>query len=375
MDNSKFLKPKQALLLLALFISNAVFPQKLTYQKYIDTTDTNMREITDLFENYLNSKPDSIYDNPYWNTYEKKKLKQFDVLQNEFQPSLYMGFPVHILSINTYGENLHRIKVQFSYCQDDGTPYVLCIANYYIKRENGTLKLYNALYINREEWSHTKYGIIDYYYPKYHQFNRGKAKELIDFIDEISKNFKVSSQAFEYYFANNFEEIQNLKGLDYWYGMGGKLKPTGSADVSGIFSSGKGENDFHEAFHVIVDTKYTNKHLWTGEGIATFLGGSRGKSLDWHLKRTYDFLEEHPEIDLNNLLDLRTIDEFMDYRYAFGGFIAKKIYQKGGWEMLRNFMNSGITNEDYYNAIKQFLGVSRKNLNSYLRKEIAEEVN
>ncbi|MDZ4330165.1 MAG: hypothetical protein U0945_06230, partial [Flavobacterium sp.] len=265
--------------------------------------------------------------------------------------------------------------VQFSYCQNDGAPYVLSIVNYYIKRENGVLKLYNALFINREKWSHTQYGMVDYYYPKYHKFDYQKAKELSDFIDSISKNFKVTPRPFEYYFANDYEEIQNLKGLDYWYGMGGKLKPTGSADVSGIFSSGKGENDFHEAFHVIVDTKYTNKHLWTSEGIATFLGGSRGNSLAWHLKRTHDFLDKHRDIDLNNLLDLRTIDEFTDYRYAVGGLIARKIYQKGGWEMLRNFMNSGITNKDYYNAIKQFLGVSRKNLNSYLRKEIAEEVN
>lgn len=375
MDNFKFFKIGQAILFLALFTSNAVFPQKLTHQKYVDTTNTHVREIMDLFENYLNSKPDSIYDNPYWNTYEKKKLKQFDVLQNEFQPSLYMDFPVHILSINTYDENLHRIKVQFSYCQNDGAPYILSIVNYYIKRENGALKLYNALFINREKWAHTQYGIIGYYYPKYHTFNLEKAKELSNFIDEISKNFKIKPRPFEYYFADDYEEIQNLKGLDYWYGMGGRLKPTGTADELGVFSSGKGENDFHEVFHVIVDTQYRNKHLWVSEGIATYLGGSRGKSLTWHLEKTYDFLEKHRDIDLNNLLDLSTIDEFTDYRYAVGGLIAKKIYQKGSWEMLRKFMDSGITNEDYYNAIKQFLGVSRENLNSYLRKEIAMEIN
>lgn len=158
-------------------------------------------------------------------------------------------------------------------------------------------------------------------------------------------------------------------------GMGGRLKPTGSADELGVFSSGKGENDFHEVFHVVVDTQYPNKHLWASEGIATFLGGSRGKSLTWHLKRTHDFLGKHPEINLNNLLDLKTIDEFTDYRYAVGGLIAKKIYKKGGWKMLREFLNSGISNEDYYNAINLLLGVPRENLNIYLRKEIAEEVN
>jgi len=120
--------------------------------------------------------------------------------------------------------------------------------------------------------------MVDYYYPKYHKFNVEKAKELSNFIDEVSKNFKVTPRPFEYYFANDYEEIQNLKGLDYWYGMGGRLKPTGTSDER-VYASGLGEDYFHEVFHVIVNTQYSNKHLWKSEGIATFLGGSRGNSL------------------------------------------------------------------------------------------------
>jgi hypothetical protein len=36
--------------------------------------------------------------------------------------------------------------------------------------------------------------------------------------------------------------------------------------------------------------------------LATFLGGSRGKTLKWHFKRTNDYLRKHPEIDLNNFI-------------------------------------------------------------------------
>lgn len=54
MDNFKFFKIGQAILILALFTSNAVFPQKLTHQKHIDTTNTNVREIIDLFDSQEN---------------------------------------------------------------------------------------------------------------------------------------------------------------------------------------------------------------------------------------------------------------------------------------------------------------------------------
>ena len=131
-----------------------LFAQKITYNYIVDTSDFETKQIMNLFENYMHSNPDSLYDNPYWNSDEKQQYKHFDFLESEFQPSLYMGFPVHVLSIKSKN-GLYEIKAQFSYCQSDGTPYILCIANYYAKKEIGQYKLYNALLINRQDWLHT----------------------------------------------------------------------------------------------------------------------------------------------------------------------------------------------------------------------------
>jgi hypothetical protein len=62
--------------------------------------------------------------------------------------------------------------------------------------------------------------------------------------------------------------------------------------------------------------------------LAPFLGGSRGKSLKWHLKRTNDSLRKHLEVDLNNLLSLVNLDEYTSYHYALGALIARWIYKK-----------------------------------------------
>lgn len=354
-------------------LNYSMFAQKITYNYIIDTSNIETKQIMNLFENYIHSKPDSLYDNPYWNSKEKQQYKYFDFLESEFQPSLYMGFPVHVLSIKSKN-SLYEIKAQFSFCQSDGTPYILCIANYYAKKEIKQYKLYNALLINRQDWLHTKIDLIDFYYPAYHLFDSLKAYALIDFAHNICKNLTVQPIPFEYYMADDYDEIQKLKGIDYYIGMGGEVKPTGrSNNYDKVYCSGMDENYFHEVFHILIDPHYPDKHQWISEGMATWLGGSRGKSLNWHIKKTDEYLKKHPEINLNDLLTLKTIDEYTDYRYVLGGLIVKKIYEKGGWNLIKKFMNTGKSNENYYEAIETYLGVKKKDLNIYLRKQLEIE--
>jgi len=357
------------ILILFLISANFLFSQKVSYNHLVNSTDVETKKVIELFENYLKSDPSDLKTSKYWNSAELKDHKKFDFLESEFQPSLYMGLPVHVLSIKSK-DGLYAIKAQFSYCKEDGTPYVLAIVNYYAQRENNDFKLFNALTINRATWKCSNVGLVDYYHPDYHKFNFKKAIKLNEFINDVAKNFDINPIPFEYYLADDYDEIQALKGIDYYIGMGGTSKPTGKATDDKVYCSGLGENYPHEVFHLQVDKNYPNKHFWVSEGIATFIGGSRGKELNWHIKRLNDYLSEHPEINLNNLLQLKNFDEFTSYHYALGGLIAKNIFEKGSWSMVRAFMNSGKTDEDYYSAIEQYLGIERTDLNSYLRAQL-----
>ncbi len=359
------------LTLFFLCLCNKSFSQKITYNYIVDTSNVDTKKVMKLFENYIHSKPDSLYDNPYWNSDEKKTYKVFDLLErSEFQPSLYMGFPIHVLSIKS-NKGLYEIKAQFSSC-NDGTPYILCVANFYAKKEQGEYKLYNALPINRQHWQHTKFGWVDYYYPTYHKFDTFKAQQMDSFITELCRNLDLKPHPFAFYFADDFDEIQSLRGFDYWIGMGGEIKPGGKGGYNEIFYSGEGESNFHEPFHTLVGSQY-RAHQWVAEGVATFFGGCRGQSLQWHIIRTNTYLKRNPDINLNNLLSLTTVDEYTDYRYVIGGLIAKKIFEKGGWSLIKEFMNSGQSNEDYYKAIEKYVGVKRNNLNKYLRQQLEIE--
>ena len=363
---------KQLNIIIFLFFCIGTFGQKVTYNYIVDSTNIETKEVMELFENYLASSPQKKQRNPFWNLKEQEKHKNYDFLESEFQPSLYMGFPVHVLSIK-FKNNSCQIKAQFSYCKVDGSPYVLAIVNYIAKKENGKFKLYNALTLNKQNWNLTTVGIVDFYYPKYHKFNLKNAQELNDFVNDICKKFGVQPKPFEYYLANDYDEIQVLKGIDYYLGMGGHLKPTGKSTDDKVYCGGLDEYYIHEVFHVQIDEYFPNKHFWVSEGIATFIGGSRGQSLDWHIKRTKQYLKKHPEINLNNMLKLKNLDNQTAYHYVLGGLIAKKIYDKGGWDLLKKFMSSGKSDEDYYNAINKYLGVEQSNLNKYLRKQLQIE--
>lgn len=363
---------KQLHFIILLFLGYGVFAQKVTYNHIVDSTDVETTEVMALFENYLSSCPQNKEKNPFWNTEEQKKHDNYDFLESEFQPSLYMGFPVHVLSIK-WDEDTCEIKAQFSYCKDDGTPYVLAIVNYRAKKENGNFKLYNALTYNKQNWNCITLGLVDFYYPSYHVFDYGKAEKLNDFIVRICKNFGVTPKPFEYFLADDYDEIQVLKGLDYYLGMGGKSRPSGKAGDDKVYCGGLGEYYPHEVFHVLIDEHFPNRHFWASEGVATLLGGSRGKSLDWHIKRTNLYLQKHPEIDLKNMLELTNLDSETSYHYALGGLIAKKIKDKGSWSLLKEFMSSGKTDEDYYKAVEKYLGIEKTELNAYLREELQIE--
>jgi hypothetical protein len=363
---------KFGLLIFLLLLTTTTFGQStITIDKLVDTTDIETKKVVTLWINYLKSKPDSLYDNPYWNSKEKAEHKHFDFLESEFQPSLYMGFPVTILNVKNIN-GLYQIKSIFASCDSTGKPpNILCIANVFAKKENGEYKLFNALPINRDkEWNHKKAGYIDYYFPFYHSFDSVKAENQNTFMIEVCKNFGVQIKQVEYYFADDFNEIERLRGFDYEMGTSGKLKPQGKSDYDKVYCGGMGEYYPHELIHIFINPYYPNCHNWVLEGLATFLGGSRGEELIWHIKRANNYLLKHQEIDLNNILKLKSIDEYTDYRYVIGGLICELVYEKGKWKLLKDFLNTGKTDMDYYKAIELLLDVKEKDLNTFLRTEL-----
>ena len=73
------------------------------------------------------------------------------------------------------------------------------------------------------------------------------------------------------------------------------------------------------------------------------------------------------------MLKLTNLDSETSYHYVLGGLIVRKIFEKGSWSLLSEFMSSGKTDEDYYNAIKKYLGINKSELNDYAREQLQIE--
>ncbi len=349
--------------------------QKVFVNNGVDTSNTEIKEVIKLWESYLTSRPDSIYDNPYWSKAEKVKYKDFDLLRNSFSPTLYMGFLPTVLSVKPT-DDFYEIKTIFSSCTDSGYSNPLCVMNVYAKKENNQYKLFNALPINTRNWNTTKVGEIAYHYPSTHTFNPDSAEQLKVFIDSLVKLYKTQIVPIDLYLTDDFDELQKARGLESYMGMGNQKKlPGGRTDGFNkiIYSAGRDESA-HEIVHIYLSPLFPKCNFYFTEGIATYYGGSIGNPLEWHIQRMALYLEQHPEIDLNDIFSFRFMDKLTNPAYVFGGLFCQMALEKGGIKKLKRLMNYGNRPEDFYTAIEKEFGIKKENLDRFLRKEIKKRV-
>ena len=371
---------KQVVLLFFLVFGLSSTSQNIFINYDIDTSVFKVSEPLKLWKDFLNTKDDAK-GSKYWNEAEVKKYgnDSYFLIENELQFGMdnYLKFlsytEVKILSIRVVND-YYKVTSLMEFKPRDGKSNIQYVFHVYAGKEKGILKLYNAIDINTKlNFSNTTIGFIKFHYPKSHNFNSELAKKQNDFLFEISENFNVPiSDTIDYYFASTNAEIQAIKGFDFLIGDSGDQVPTGKADTKNriVYSSGLAEYYPHEFIHILLNPHYPNCHLWMNEGVATRFGMSRGENLTWHLKRVNQHLIEHQEIDLNNLLELRSLDQYTDYRYALGGFIIDEAYKKGGYVLLKKIMSSGKTDADFYNALEKYLGVKRQDINVWIRGEL-----
>ena len=370
------------IIVLILFPIFKSFGQSVTINYDIDTNTFKVSEPLNLWLDFLNTKDDSL-GSKYWNSCEVKKYGEtsYFLIEKELQFGMdnYLKLlsysDIKIISIKKI-ENYFKITSIMEFKTKERTSNVNYIFHVYAGMENGKLKLFNPLEINTKlNFKSTTIGYIKYHYPKFHKFNYELAKKQSDYLFELSNKFKVDIDTVDYYFSNTNSELLEVRGFDFLIGNSGEKIPSGRADPANriVYASGIGEYYPHELIHFLLNPKFPNCHLWINEGVATYFGMSRGKELDWHLRKVNKYLIEHPEINLSEMLRLKTLDQYTDYRYVLGGWIIKKAFEKGGYELVKKMMNSGKTKIDFYNAIEKHLGIKQHDLNNKIRKELSKE--
>ena len=292
--------------------------------------------------------------------------------------SFYDGnyFSIHqpmIIAIYRHGQDTIA-KLNFTRVDSLGVATPSATIDFGIKYQKDAIYLSNMLLINSENWLERRIGSITYYYPLSHDFSQIEAAKMEGFNNELAILFSLEPRKIRYYICDSYREIERLKGFDFQHDMFDMGEFGGLSDVTnGIIYSGYGSEYYpHELVHHYLPywLETANINFWFSEGLCTFLGGSQGKDLEWHIEilKEYVYNEKLDLSDLNTLPSM--FGDSTGREYVIGGLICKLAYEKGGMDAVKDLLLSGDHDESFYEGINFVLGVEKKDFPEYLMKEL-----
>ena len=306
----------------------------------VDTTNPEVKEVANLWANYLNAQPDSIYDNPYWNNAEKLKFRSFDLSRAYMYPfpakQLLHYYKPTILSIEKENEN-YSIRTIFAAEGLEGSyrksnPW--CITKLYAVKENGEWKLKNTLPIVTENWEQTTVGKITFIYPPEHQFDMAAANRANAFCDDIANEFHFGEwEPFDFYITKSGDEMGRLLNFDFFFA--GYTTGVGMNE-NRILLSGLGSEFYpHEFVHLVVPS--APRHRMVEEGFATWKGGAMEKDFDELVHKLALELEVNDALNFHDILTKNAGWQISAF-YTTGAVFCNAAYKKGGTSMVKSLL-------------------------------------
>lgn len=341
------------------------FSSKDEYKKIISTLKEFMNSKNIIFKN----NPNWVREKDHFFSYPFLDIINIEYVNDnaEYKPSL--------LSITkTNDENTYIVKLGWFKVNKEEEISLRFIYNLLaIKDNNGVFLLKNILEFNTKKWSRIEIGDIKFYINPEHKFDENNALKFSLINEELSLFFEIDKIKFTYFLCNtNFMLMKSL-GYDfeetmYFSNQNGSITyPNDNL----IFSGNKSEINKHELIHLYTYKKFKNKHKIIDEGIATFLGGSKGLSYEEHLykiKKHIEFntINLHDELFNNNYI----IDEETSLMYTLGAFLCDLTIKKGNKKLLFELLDSGSKNEDLIKKVKKIFNIKDDDLNKFLTNEI-----
>lgn len=370
----------QSVLIFILFLNSYLLSAQdikvpLTFR--VDTSNAEIRAVYNHWCGYLNSKPDSVYNNPFWDEEEIKMILKNHPKQG-FDFTSRLMFTVvtakqfmknekpSILSINKKNDSLFVIRTIFildtlNAIAREETPWFITRA--YCKKTKKGLRLVNALPYETAHWKTYKYDGLTYIVNPEHKFDKHKAKLAAKYCKNICKKFNLkTSIPISYYIASGEEELGKILGFDYWlsYGKGLTYLPLKMIFVV----SERGEYHKHEFIHALFPAEHTGKQrpYIINEGLPTYLGGPDGiTDFDAALKTFANEIKNKKELTLNDIIT-RNYYHLYDSTplYVTGGLICKLVYEKHGLEGLNLLWQSDENKKEFESLIEKLFEMPYK---------------
>lgn len=365
----------QVLFLFFLLTNGLAFSQKpiidMSIHSRVDTSNNEIKEIVALWKNYLTSKPDSIYDNPYWNEVEKKKYKDFDLSRKFIYPStsrqLLDYYKPTILSIEKEGDK-YAIRTLFITEGLEGiykksNPW--CITKLYAVKESHHWKLMNSLPILTQNWKRKTIGKITFIYPPQHRFNETVAKKANGFCHRIAKKFQFPDwKPFDFYITESGDALGQLLNFDFFFP--GYTTGMGMNDSRMLFSGLGSEWYPHEFIHLIVPNR--ERHEMINEGFATWQGGAMEKTFEERTKILAAQIANNDTLTFLDILNKKWGWQYAAY-YTTGALLCNSAYDKGGVEAVKKLLEIPPDNDKLIKTLCMLFDIDKSAFDRFWREE------
>ena len=360
-----------------------VAPAAISVSFGIDTTITDVGNIVRLVRAYL-AKPDSsARSRGLWST-----ATDFDRRVGDLTTEAYQGFPATIVSVASDGPGDSVYVVRVLYASADSTRQrisPLALQRFFAVRESGapfSFRLSGALPRLTREWEQRTKGRVTFWYAPGQHPNPAKISQTSSFVDSVASLFQVPPpKHLDMYVGRSFEEVQRAIGLDFFPEASADRGRGGRAAFGGIVLAGNpaiGEGYVHEVAHAILGPTFPSRNRLFAEGIATWLGGSRGRTTQEMYARLHQIQVAHPSLTLaqvlNNDIPDAQAEETTEAFYATAAVVVDAVYRRAGITGLRALAQLSNDPKVLLSALPAQLGLTasdRSTLDSWWRAQAA----
>jgi hypothetical protein len=192
------------------------------------------------------------------------------------------------------------------------------------------------------DWEQRTKGRVTFWYAPGRHPNAAKISQASRFVDSVANLFQVPPPGhLDMYVTASMEEAQRAIGLDFFpaasadRGLGGRALPGGVLAGNPAY----GEAYLHELTHAILGPTFPSRSRFFDEGVATWLGGSRGHTPQETYAQLREIQAARPTLTLAQVLTHDIPDAeaevITEAFYATGALVVDAVYRRAGIAGLR----------------------------------------
>jgi hypothetical protein len=352
---------------------------RVSRSRWVDTTDTDVYAVFELWTEYLNARPDTMWGGSAWTPEQARFWSDIDLTASLiYEPNdrdFFSTYKPTVMAIVSEGRR-YSIRTLF-YAEGlrppDDYENPGAIVRVYAERENGDYgawKLRNALGVNTEQWNRPAIGKLTFVSEPSREFDIELARRSVAFCDSITGAFPFFDwDPFEFYIAQSREEAARILGVEY--SIDGN--PEGYAMRRyDILVSGKGSEWYPRGFARMVSTgPALSPHRVVREGFVTWLCDRYDRTFAAKMSEVAAAIGSDDAISFQDYVD-RTRDAPAISRHFYGAILCEMVYDAQGSAGIEALFRAGTTDEDLYEAIESILGYGRREFQTAWRQKIME---